>query len=262
MQLPVGRWYKAIRKRHSTRSYNGQAVESEKLESVKEACEKLSMSGARAVLALENIDKVFKGAIGPYGKVKGAPAYVAFIGDTSVPNFQEEVGYVGEGVVLEATSLGLATCWVGGFFRPEAVAAGIELGKSERVLAVTPIGYPSKRRAFDEKLMKSFAKSHARKELSELVGGLSPENWMQWMDTALRAARLAPSAVNRQPWRFMVDKNSITMSVDSPEDTYKISKRLDCGIAMMHIELGARRAGVEGRWEYLDYPYVARFVVD
>ncbi len=40
-----------------------------------------------------------------------------------------------------------------------------------------------------------------------------------------------------------------------------MAKRLDCGIAMLHIELGALSKGVKGRWELLKQPQVARFVV-
>ena len=82
-----------------------------------------------------------------------------------------------------------------------------------------------------------------------------------WAKEALEAARLAPSAANRQPWRFLLTENSITITVDGLRDTHGVSKRLDCGIAMLHIELGARHAGVEGRWEYLQPPDVARFTI-
>ena len=64
------------------------------------------------------------------------------------------------------------------------------------------------------------------------------------------AARLAPSAVNRQPWRFVCGDRSISVSLDKKRDTYKISRRLDCGIAMLHLELGARHAGAAGLWTY------------
>jgi len=84
---------------------------------------------------------VFKGAIGSYGKIKGAPAYVAFIGKLEDPNIQEKVGYIGECLILEATSMGLATCWVGGFFRPDVVSKHITIRQNERVLAVSPLGY-------------------------------------------------------------------------------------------------------------------------
>jgi len=79
------------------------------------------------------------------------------------------------------------------------------------------------------------------------------------MKKAVEAARLAPSAVNRQPWRFAIQGDSIVVGADSDKDAGRISKRLDCGIAMLRLELGALAAGVRGRWEFLPHPQVARF---
>jgi len=53
-------------------------------------------------LVADSPETVFKGAIGPYGKIKGAPAFVAFIGHMENPYVQEQVGYTGEGIILEA----------------------------------------------------------------------------------------------------------------------------------------------------------------
>jgi len=81
------------------------------------------------------------------------------------------------------------------------------------------------------------------------------------MKKALEAARLAPSAVNRQPWRFFLGENAIAVSLDKVRDTDKISRRLDCGIAMLHLELGARHSGVAANWTYPP-GNVARFHAD
>lgn len=53
-------------------------------------------------------------------------------------------------------------------------------------------------------------------------------------------------------------KNTITVAVDNLHGTYNIPKRLDCGITMLHLELGALAAGVTGTWEFLLPPRVAR----
>ena len=57
---------------------------------------------------------------------------------------------------------------------------------------------------------------------------------------------MAPSAVNRQSLRFKVAEDNITVAVDSIKDSFGIAKRLDCGIAMLHLELGAMAGGVSG----------------
>jgi hypothetical protein len=79
--------------------------------------------------------------------------------------------------------------------------------------------------------------------------------------SALEAARLSPSANNRQPWRFRADARAVTILTDNDKQEWKISRRLDCGIAMLHFELGARAAGLAGGWEFQEAPEVARYVL-
>lgn len=260
MDIPFERWYAAIPKRRSRRSFETKPVEQTLLSHINKVCEEFRpFSEARAVLVTHSPDKVFKGAIGHYGKIKGAPAFVAFIGNMDSPYVQEKVGYTGEGIVLEAEALGLATCWVGALFRPDVAASFVDISKGEKVIAVTPIGYARKDWSFEEKVMTGFGRRHRRKPLSELVTGLKETEWSTWIRMALEAARLAPSALNRQPWRFYVEKDSITISVDNLKDTFNISKRLDCGIAMLHIEIAALTCGVRGKWEFLKPPKVSQF---
>lgn len=213
------------------------------------------------MLISQSAEKVFKGVIGHFGKIKNAPAFIAFIGSMDNPHIHEQVGYVGEGIILEATTLNLATCWVGGFFRPEQAASFAGISENERVLAVTPIGHATEDWSLEERIMTGFGRTHKRKPLTEMVTGLEEIKWPMWMKEALEAARLAPSAVNRQPWRFHLEPDSITISVDNLNDTFNISKRLDCGIAMLHIEIASLNCGRKGKWEFIEAPKVARYLI-
>ena len=143
LDIPVDSWYEAVSLRHSQRKYSGEVPSDEVTTRIEKVCNEFEpFSGARAVLVREPANDVFKGAVGQYFfKVTEAPYYIAFIGDLNAPNIQAITGYLGEGIILEATSLGLNTCWVGGFFRRESVMKQIDLKNDERVLAITPIGY-------------------------------------------------------------------------------------------------------------------------
>ena len=263
MDIPFSKWHAAIPPRRSRRRFDSIELESGLLAQLQTICKEFSpFPQARAELVTQSPDRIFKGAIGPYGKVKGAPALIAFIGDMDDPYIQEKVGYLGEGIILEATAMGLATCWVGGFFRPKVAASFVGTAETERVLAVTPVGHAVEDFSLEERTMTGFGRSHRRKPLAELVTGLDETELPHWMRSALEAARLAPSAINRQPWRFYVEPHSITVSVDNPRFTFGVSKRLDCGIAMLHIEVAALDCGVQGRWEFLEAPRVARFTVE
>jgi len=262
MDIPFSKWHSAIPRRRSRRRFDSIQLESNLLARLQTICKEFRpFPPARAELVTQSPDRILKGAIGPYGKVKGAPALIAFIGDMDDPHIQEKVGYLGEGVILEATAMGLATCWVAGFFRPRLAASIVGAAENERVLAVTPVGHAVKDPTWEERIMTGFGRAHRRKPLAKLVTGLDQTELPHWMKSALEAARIAPSAINRQPWRFYAEPNSITVSVNNPRFTFGISKRLDCGIAMLHIEVAARTRGMQGRWEFLEAPRVARFTV-
>ncbi|MGE5591322.1 MAG: nitroreductase family protein [Bacillota bacterium] len=99
--------------------------------------------------------------------------------------------------------------------------------------------------------------AHAASWLGDIYRGPAPS---EWLSLALEAARLATSAVNRQPWRFVSEGEDVLVEeVVSAWPSGHISRRLDCGIAMLHFELGARRGGRTGTWTLLSEPRVARF---
>jgi nitroreductase len=264
MDISFSRWYTAVRKRRSRRHYDpNRPIESRSLAALERVCREFTpFPHARAYLLSKPAKDIFKGIVGGYGKVSGAPAFIAFIGDMRAPNVQEEVGYIGEGIILEATSLGLNTCWVAGFFKPERVAALIEIKDNERVLAVTPVGYANEFESLGERLMTGFGLTHRRLPLSKLISGARVDNLPEWAQASLEAARLAPSAVNRQPWGFEVDGSGITVFLRTSGPDFNVSKRLDCGIAMLHIEVAALHYGCIGKWKFLQYPNVAKFVVN
>ena len=261
MEIPFSRWYSVIPSRRSRRRFDPKRpIEPVALATLVKACREFTpFPHARAYLVNEPGQDVFKGVIGGYGKVSGAPAFIAFIGDTRGSSVQEEVGYICEGIVLEATALGLNTCWVGGFFKPERVASLIDIGPSERVLAVTPVGYASESESLQEKLMTGFGRTHVRLPISKIGGNSNEANLPDWIRASIEAARLAPSAVNRQHWGFSVQDDGILVFVRTEGQDFHVSKRLDCGIAMLHIELAAGNLGVKGKWKFLESPQVAKF---
>ncbi len=262
MEIDYQRWYPAIGIRTSRRQYDLRKPLSDDVLSIfKKFCSEFRpFPEARVALITDSATTIFEFILGSYGIIRDPPAALAFIGDTRAPRVQETVGYTGEAAILEATALGLGTCWVAGFFNPAAVAHRISLAPYERVLVVSPLGYPVAEKTLGEKMLTGFGRSRKRKPLTELISGLSEENWPVWLKSALEAARIAPSATNRQPWRFNVEKKAITISTDPGKLDFKISKRLDCGIAMLHLEVAALNAGIHGRWELQDTLQVARFV--
>jgi hypothetical protein len=253
------RWYQAVLIRKSCRSFHARRPEEDKIVRLEKTCAEFRpFPAVRAVFVRTPPDEVFRGFIGGYGRITGASYYMAFIGAQSAPDVEAAVGYTGEGLVLEAAVLGLGTCWVSGFFRPAVVRTHLDLATDERVFAVTPVGYAERRTTIKDRIYRRLAGSAKRKPVGEIVEGTLAE---PWQEKAVEAARLAPSAANRQPWRFAARPGSLTVRTDGAKGIGRYPKRLDCGIAMLHIEVGAREAGVAGCWTFLQAPDVARFEI-
>ena len=257
-------WYPAINARRSRRAYDkSKTIGPEVKNMLHEVCKGFKpYSGVRVEFISEPPDDIFANALGFYGNIKGAPAFLAFVGDTSDPNMQEKMGYTGEAAVLEATSHGLGTCWVALTYNAKAVKSLIKLGENEKLICVSPVGYTSETWSFEEKAFSVFGAYHQRKPLPTMTSGLAESARPDWAKAAVEAARLAPSAMNRQPWSFHISKDSTTVSVKNRGLEFNVAKRLDCGIAMLHIELGALSKGVKGHWELLKQPQVAKFIVE
>ena len=261
MELPVDSWYRSLKVRHSRRFFTGQPVDHEILDAMEDACTRFKpFPGVRGVLVRQMKEDIFRGLVGSYGKVRGATTYLAFLGDKEIEGVQERVGYCGEGLVLEATARGLSTCWIAGFFDPYVTAQEIKPLSKEKIFAVSPLGYTTAEYNRDEKIMSTLVRSRKRKSLAQISRQINREKWPPWALAGLEAARIAPSAVNRQPWFFSLDKRGVLLSMEKPGGHNHFSKRLDCGIAMLHFEIAARANGAAGRWELLPSPDVARYI--
>lgn len=251
--------YTAIPRRHSVRAYDGRTLRPEDLAAVEAACaEPLDLvHGTRVVQLFGHTERVFTGLA-----IRNAPCSLAMIGQADIPQVEARVGYHGEHVVLAATAAGLGTCWVTATFHPEVVVELVDLRPGERVFAASPLGYEGRPGMVETFFNRMVTKSRERQPLETLVlpGSRSPAEAPPWMLSALKAARLAPSAYNRQPWRFTLGDDSITISLDSAtRDVPTAPRAMDCGMAMRHLDLAAAAAGVTGTWEFLTAPNVAIF---
>ena len=70
-----------------------------------------------------------------------------------------------------------------------------------------------------------------------------------WQQEAVNCARLSPSALNKQPWELDIKEDSIELINNSNNWGFG---GVDCGIAMLHLELGAEFRGVFGEWKFKD----------
>ncbi len=270
-------WYDVISTRISRRRFDGRPVPAELREQLEVFCDGASAPAgapdspsvepgavtapARVCLVDDPAQKLFTGLIGGYGKVSGTPLAAAFVGrspsgDDVPDDVQEAVGYLGEAFILEATRLGLGTCWIAGSFDHTGAADLVDLTPGEQVVAVTPLGYPTSQQTNGERLLRTMVKASARLSVEKIAPGVLDGDWPQWAVSAVQATRLAPSGANRQPWRFRLEGDSLVLG--RAEKLYWTAP-IDFGIARLHVELGAQHEGVSGTWTMLSGGDFARF---
>ena len=159
-------------------------------------------------------------------------------------------GYAFEKLVLYAWSLGIGTVWIGGTMKREDFEKAAGLKSGEMMPCVSPLGYPADKRSLKEIMMRKGIGADNRISPDKLFFNEkwgSPITPSGDMTDIFEMVRLAPSAVNKQPWRIIFkdgtyhfyEKKDKGYVNDSTGDLQKI----DVGIALCHFTLGLENLG-------------------
>lgn len=155
-----------------------------------------------------------------YGKFSGVQNYIALVGKKN-SDLDEKLGYYGERIVLLAQSLGLNTCWVAMTVSKSIVKKNIEVKFDEKLRIIISLGYGSTQGA-----------EHKSKEISKFCT-MNQQN-PQWFIDGVKAAMLAPTAMNQQKFYFDLDGSKV-----SAKSLGKFYSKIDLGIVKYHFEIGA-----------------------
>lgn len=187
---------------------------------------RLSLPGVRIVIGEGDPEKLFH-HLPVVGGVTGTGLYAAVIADEGEPLSHLHAGICGEAFVLEAVSLGLGACWLG-FFKENGLYIPME--EYEKVMAIIAVGIP-----------QGEPRALKRKTLTEICYGDSAA-WPLWAYNAAESLRLAPSAINRQPWRLAFAGHTLALFARP------FASDLELGIALLHLSLGLGETAHEVRW--------------
>jgi len=235
------------------------------------------------VSGVKRTRRVLTSMVGSYGLIQNPPHLLVGVMPEESDLARLDLGYVLEQVVLEATRLGLSTCWVSGMFDAQRAGDAVGLASREVAAAVIALGYPAEDRLgrLRSRTVRRAFGGHRRKPLTEIVfsdrwgkpwsphgaGGSTELAEVPTLVAALEHARLAPSGANSQPWRFIVRPGYVALALVPPRPievgiAERVSplfgvepqamvhaKPIDAGIVMAHFALASAALGREGRWE-------------
>ena len=181
------------------------------------------------------------------------------------PHLNEAFGYSFELLVLYAQSLGLGTVWVGGTMDRAAFEKAMELSEDEVMPCMSPLGYPAKKLSLREAMMRKGVKADERMAFDELFfdGSFAvplTQEKAGKLAHPLEMVRLAPSAVNKQPWRVVLTDNAAHFYLKRSKGFNGGAidmQKIDMGIALCHFDLAAKEAGLAPRFVQSDPGFAA-----
>ena len=244
-----------IRHRRSVRTFDGNALRKEDAEKLMSYAQKLNNPfdlpvSWRLLNAKENglTSQVIVGAeTFIAGKMRRAP------------HAEEAFGYAFEDLVLYAETLGLGTTIIAGTMNRQTFERVMEVGADEVLPCVSPLGYPAQKMSMREGIMRKSIKADSRLDFENLFfdknfdAPLKPAAAGSLADP-LEMVRGAPSAGNKQPWRAVLQGQTVHFyelksMKDSPLGDIQ---KVDMGIALAHFNLAAQEKEIAVRFIFAD----------
>jgi hypothetical protein len=238
----------SINIRKSIRKYkqdNIEQVDIKKIESIIDKIEPLykNISFGFKLVDYNQMKETFKGIKNMYFKVK-APYYIILTSEIK-HGYKENIGFLGEQVVLQLTKLGIGSCWLGSPIDESVLRNIIEMSSEQKYVIMIALGYP----------VEKLSKVEQRKRIS--IKELMIEEKNTEYEFIFKALLSAPSAVNSQPWRINLIENRIDLY---KKDSFIMNKllgnygKLDMGIGLSHIYFASKEFGYCPKITNIDDP--------
>ena len=167
--------------------------------------------------------------------ISKAPYYLVFSGERNEDSYRN-AGYILEQIVLYLTVKGIGSCYQGCAKIPDEL---LTLQKSMEPLMIVAFGKPKN----EWRKMSSEQKRLSVNELTKWK--TEPTDSLNFI---LKAASLAPSSFNSQPWRFVVEGKEIHIfqkrNLSFLSSMQKMNA-VDLGICMEHMMVAAEELWID-----------------
>lgn len=227
----------AIKSRRSVRTFDGRTIDAEcmtKLENYSKECGNPYGIDVDFVFLESGIHKLSSPVI------SGNDIYVAGIIRKADKNGLFAFGYSFEKLLLYAQSLDISGVMLGGTFDRKAFECAVKLDKDHLMPCVSPLGYLSDKMSVRETMMRKGLKADKRKDFEEIFFEKSFDTPLKRknagsLEEGFDLVKIGPSAVNKQPWRIVLDNDLIHFFMRSSKGYFDIQK-IDLGIALYHFD--------------------------
>ena len=219
--------FEAIFNRRSVRKYKMEPLEAEVLEKLRKMIDNVSMLDSSCRVEIEIFENLGKKSLAK-GLLKSDAPYYLIVYCDDTPGAYRNAGYVAEQLVLYMTGKEIGTCYLGGS------KIGPKEKKGMKQFLVIAFG------TAEGTLYRDMEEAH-RHPLAHLCTYKDEPG--EYLKKILKAARMAPSSMNTQPWRFIVYADRIYVfmkkeAIPQPK-MFTNMRHFDMGIMLSHIMLAA-----------------------
>jgi len=222
----------AINKRVSRRRYSNVPIDHNKIELLTNTIQSINETSGLNIVFVEDGSSVFGLFHKSYGMFQGVRSIIVMKGYQKDFHLKEKIGYYGEYIVLQATQLGLGSCWVGATFDHNNPLLSIQ--ENEDLICVITIGNVSQSKSIKENILYAITHRNVKPAEKRYEADCETPDWFRnGMDAVLKA----PSALNSQKVFFSYKNNNVHIQIadDAPFDL------VDLGIAKLHFEIATNR---------------------
>ncbi len=218
----------AIEVRKSSRNYLPVPLKEDVVDILEKRISEINEKSGLKIQLIQNSSEAFEKS---YLGIKGASSFLAMVGDRDMPYLREKIGYYGEQLVLEATALGLGTCWLNITYTEELWKCQLE--ENDKLVVIVALGESAEEIKHDDAFAVNMSIHRSTRPIEYMytADGEVPD----WFIEGMKAVAKAPSSQNSQPVKFFYCSSKILAYVDSGSK----SRNIELGIAELHFEIAS-----------------------
>lgn len=267
---------KLIEIKKSVRHYKKDFIDGKQLDIIKQYlqdCRKLTDEIEINIKIMNNSDvfeKLDKIA-GYNGFMINSPNYIIILSEIK-EHYIENSGYIGEEISLKAKEIGIDSCWIT-FDNSNVIKNKLNINSDKDVTGIIALGYAEKENStvVIEATQTEKENDYYKKASIEYASGKNPsklgineivyiDDWGNGADIEILEERamldpflyavMAPSSLNRQPWRFILDSEKVILIVRNDEYINSYEQKIDAGIVMLYFEMIVSTTLFDLRWKF------------
>lgn len=245
-----------LKNRKSIRDYKKKKLDKKSMEDILALFKEIEAEADNKYfdfILFEDGEKIFdslKGIGGYAGVMVESPHYIGIrlkeVNEESIIN----ASYYSEKLMGRLSNLNLGSCWLGIKDVNKDLKGDVLGDENKNIGYLVAFGYPKAKNPF---ITEASSSRFGVEEIvfKEKVGEPIDVDELEsrGLDDLFYYVRFAPSSFNRQPWRFVLEKNKVILLLEHSEEN-KINL-MDAGIIMYYFEELAKVIGISNRWNLL-----------